>query len=152
MAPNNLNPGDSNDEASSLFLNVDPPAPFRGNPADESPFAAFGMPQEQWMFSVGAVVIARLDRKPLHPLHASALVTFCREIQASLGDGEEARNALVKDCLREKFEAFFKVYKRKRVCGIRMSRFDLSFEAWDVPEWEKEARPDWTDTVSPYEL
>lgn len=98
------------------------------------------------------MVVARLDQKPLHPLHASALVSFCRQIQESVGDGEDARSAVARECCRERFEEFFQVYKRKRVCGIRMSRFDLSFEAWDVPEWEKEAKPEWKDIASPYEV
>jgi len=34
------------------------------------------------------------------------------------------------------------------VVGVRMSRFDLSFEAWNCAEWEKDAKREWKDVKS----
>lgn len=82
--PMELNP--SNSEATMLFLNVDLNA--RGSYYDDEdedgnfafcdPLDVWGFAPSYWQFSVGPVVIARLDKKPLHPLHASALIKFCR--------------------------------------------------------------------------
>lgn len=142
------------------------------------PFEGFGWAPEYWQFSVGPVIIARLDKKTLHPLHASALIKFCQgnictkveEMHETLANEQtflswakrtslekrqtvrELRQGVIDECSREKFERYFKTYKWKRVSGVRMSRFDLSFEAWDVPEWEKDAKPEWQNVGSPYEV
>ena len=44
------------------------------------------------------------------------------------------------------------IYRAKIVVGVRMSRFDLSLEAWNCVEWEKDAKPEWKDVKSPYEV
>ena len=65
---------------------------------------------------------------------------------------EDRKTLVLEGCSKERFEEFFKSYRAKRVVGVRMSRFDLSFEAWDCAEWEKDARPEWKDMKSPYEV
>jgi hypothetical protein len=37
----------------------------------------FGAIPVQWALEVGPVLVARLDQKPLHPLHAAAICAFC---------------------------------------------------------------------------
>lgn len=179
LQPYELNP--SNSEATLIFQNMDNNKPDEEGDEEEQessrsrdPFNAFGFANAYWQFSVGAVVIARLDKKPLHPLHASAFIHFCQghivsrrqELDEELYDGDidgmkasdklefawNGRQKVLDECTREKFEAYFKTYKAKRVSGVRMSKFDLSFEAWDVPESEKEAKPEWRDVGSPYEV
>jgi hypothetical protein len=84
----------TNSEASSLFRNCDISTRYdsSGNlptsPATVSRSSSesrntnrivlpFGSVPVQWALDPGPVVLARLDQKPLHPLHAAAICAFC---------------------------------------------------------------------------
>jgi hypothetical protein len=84
----------TNTEASSLFRNCDistrydlpsslptsPAAVSRSNSQTRSNsriVLPFGSVPVQWALDPGPIVIARLDHKPLHPLHAAAICAFC---------------------------------------------------------------------------
>jgi hypothetical protein len=170
----------TNPEAVMLFRNLDIQAKEAGDP-DCFLTQGFGDTDAFW-HDVKSVLLARGDGRPLLELHVQALIAFARDVvfeaitdyqrtrrvvEGQQGQEEwerlseeeqvrrrrEDRKALVLElCSREMFEEFFKSYRAKRVVGVRMSRFDLSFEAWDCAEWEKDAKPEWKDVKSPYEV
>jgi hypothetical protein len=65
-----------NAEAASLFRNCDLAAPERGS-REGSRGTAFGAVHARWLADTGPVIVARVDRRPLHPLHVAAAAAFC---------------------------------------------------------------------------
>ena len=170
----------TNPEVVMLFQNLDIHAKEAGDP-DCFLAQGFGDTDGFW-HDARSVLLVREDGAPLLELHVQALIAFARDVvfeavmeyQRSrrveedqegqeewerLDDEERARRRredrrelVLEVCKRERFEEFFKSYRAKRVVGVRMSSFDLSFEAWDCAEWEKDARPELKDVKSPYEV
>jgi hypothetical protein len=50
----------------------------------------FGAPPFNWLVDVGPILLARLDQKPLHPLHAAAFLSYCRMIEDKIQRRHEA--------------------------------------------------------------
>jgi len=170
----------TNPEAVMLFRNLDIQAKEAGDP-DCFLAQGFGDTDAFW-HDTRSVLLVREDGSPLLELHVQALIAFARDVvfeaireyqrSRRVEEGQEGqeewegldeeerarrrredrRTLVLKECTRERFDEFFKSYRAKRVVGVRMSSFDLSFEAWDCAEWEKEARLEWKDVKSPYEL
>jgi len=160
----------NNAEGASLFRNCD-----IGTVEPER--LAFGAIPPTWSDNTGPIIIARLDKKPLHPLHAAALVAFSsRELRQSFQecmDAEKAwrnlhgaremiferRREVLAGATAHAFSEFFNQYKTRRVQG----RPDLMLplpqlnhrqrqEAQNIPPDEIEPRPDWATVVSPYDV
>ena len=161
----------TNSEASSLFANCE----SAESASSLWPIRRFGLPPEEWQLGIGPVLIARADLKPLHLLHAAALVAFCSQhlvgkfaeynnnAKAWVADEDGSINTSldkqarqkVLDCVtKENFAFFFETYKKRRVAGVHESADDLdeAFQAWDVPMDERIARPEWADVPSPYDV
>lgn len=67
----------TNFEVSSLFRNCDLSTRSSVSSNDAKNLLPFGGIPVEWALDPGPVYVARLDYKPLHPLHAAAIVAFC---------------------------------------------------------------------------
>jgi hypothetical protein len=85
----------SNKEASSLFRNCNLSTRNSTSSTNSRLWLPFGGIPVQWALDVGPVFVARLDHKPLHPLHAAAIATFCsRYIRTAFQDCLDAEKSL----------------------------------------------------------
>ena len=163
-----------NNEAASLFTSCELDEPEYEDVS--SPFHGFGVAPQTWQLGVGPILVARLDQKPLHILHATALVAFCnRHLAAKFKDYSskgktwsflseddptrhgldiDARRDVLESITRANFESFFRAYKAKRVAGVtqQSADFDEAFDLWDVPNDERTPRPEWEKVPSPYDV
>lgn len=67
----------TNFEVSSLFRNCNLSTRSSVHSDDDQFLLPFGGIPVEWALDPGPVYVARLDYKPLHPLHAAAIATFC---------------------------------------------------------------------------
>jgi hypothetical protein len=154
-----------NNDATSLFVNCslhDTPSYSDAFPIVPSPFQGFGVAPPDWQLRPGPVIIARADQRPLHILHAAALIAFSthhlgakfkeysqRSESWSIVSADDpvrheldvqARKDVLASITKANFQSFFKAYKAKRVAGIR-DPFERGFAwSWDLEEafdlWE----------------
>lgn len=162
-----------NFDASMLFQNVDLDAPEPGDPGT-IPSQCFGE-ISSYFSNAGKVLLVRQDTKPLHELHAQALIAFARDFvteriyeynterrvveshsefvrlddATKASDREGHRYKLVHQLVtKDEFKYFFEQYRYNRVHGVSTDIYYTSTEA----DWEHTARPDWVDVPSPYEI
>ncbi|KAF2665551.1 hypothetical protein BT63DRAFT_417105 [Microthyrium microscopicum] len=157
-----------NDEAASLFPNCDMGALDPQQPV-------FGSVPDFWSQDTGPVIVARIDQKPLHPLHAAALVSFamkemkgpfreCMDIERAWthlhGAKEmifERRRETLAQASPIQFAEFFREYRQRRVQG----RPDLALpwhqlnhrqrvEIQKLSPEEIEPRPEWANVPTPF--
>jgi hypothetical protein len=157
-----------NSEASHLFRNCN----IASSRSDPTPF---GRLPNEWPIDVGPVIIARLDRKPLHPLHAAAIASFCsrhlqRHFQLSAEMERTWRNvpgsrdwifdqraACLSEATAAKFAEYYDDYKLRRVIGYphlmdELYSYQQQLEHWQIPPDEIEPRPEWADVPSPFDI
>jgi hypothetical protein len=87
----------TNIEASSLFRNCDISTrnSVSSTTSGSKIMLPFGVIPVQWALDVGPVLVARLDCKPLHPLHAAAIAAFCsRHIRVAFQECIDAERSL----------------------------------------------------------
>jgi hypothetical protein len=166
-----------NAEAAALFRNCDLSTPERGS-REGSRHTAFGAVRARWLADTGPVVVARVDRRPLHPLHVAAAATFCgrylrRPFQDCIDAEDERRGdaggaADIADRRRQvlalatpgRFAEFFELYKARRVrgrrpMGDRENAVDYMrrMEKWSfMDDEELEVCPEWEDVPSPFDV
>jgi hypothetical protein len=140
----------------------------------------FGQVPERWAADdIGPVVVARLDRKPLHPLHAAAFAAYCahylrqpfqdcleseRVWRSNLASREyvyEERRKVLAEATQPKFAEFFELYKRRRLLGgneaLEMDCNDSLDDLrrigrWSIPPDELDPRPEWENVLSPFDV
>jgi hypothetical protein len=163
-----------NPEATALFRNCDIGAQLN----DDDDGLDFGATPEEWTVDVGPVIVARIDGKPFHPLHAAAVSAFCSrymhapfqhcvELEQSwrrmCGSSRELvfeqRRAVLAEAASGKFAEFFEQYKQNRVRGRpdlmgEGSDFDhvRRMDLWTATLDEVEPRPEWKDVPSPFDV
>jgi hypothetical protein len=166
----------TNDDAATLFRNCD-----IGTTTTDRERLPFGAIPPALTANPGSgpgpLILARLDKKPLHPLHAAALVAFAsRELTPSFRacmDAElawaslhgaremmaERRREVLAGATANAFADFFARYKAKRVLGRPELMLPLPLlthrqrvEAQSIPPDEIEPRPDWVMVPSPYDV
>jgi hypothetical protein len=167
-----------NAEAAALFRNCDLSTPERGS-REGSRDTAFGAVRARWLADTGPVIVARVDRRPLHPLHVAAAAAFCgrylrRPFQDCIDaedderDSGEGAKADVADRRRQvlalatpgRFADFFEQYKARRVRGRRpmgdhenAADYMRRMEKWSFMEDdEMEVCPEWEDVPSPFDV
>lgn len=63
----------------------------------------------EWQTGVGTVIVARKDKKDLHPRHFEAIYMYCLQIRLDFLDGYGAPEELY---VRTVFERWFETYKQ----------------------------------------
>ncbi|KAE9990386.1 hypothetical protein EG327_001430 [Venturia inaequalis] len=136
-------------------------------------FGEYGPPM------TGSVVLARLDREPLHVLHAMAILRFAQTVISPALDlyqqerkewqSEEThfehqrvvmtRRLQITGLARpEEFEKFWQTFKQQTVRGRPqqlakdLKTLGHEAEAWLVDTEELQPRPEWLSVPSPYQV
>ncbi|KAF2398445.1 hypothetical protein EJ06DRAFT_108751 [Trichodelitschia bisporula] len=147
------------------------------------------VPLKDWDYQFGAceidtaisgpMILARVDKAPLHPLHAAAFIKFAQDVMSPLFDKYQeehqawdnmlhferqyhiipARQKVSRTACKDVFLPFFEEYKALRVAGrpeLLRPKHELSieqqFEATSIPMQERIPHPEWESVVSPYDI
>jgi hypothetical protein len=169
---------DRNLEAQHLFRNCDVQSrdPFAPDWDWDHQFGKYELEDD----IVGPLILARKDRKPLHVLHAMAIISFAEQIMAPLLDNYQcnrvvfkqaptyfehqaqvmtARHSVIQYAKPETFRPFWYKFKAQKVNGNldllgeeRDGAAQLQMKMWMVNQEELMPRPEWQGVRCPCDV
>ncbi|KAL8850896.1 MAG: hypothetical protein Q9221_004209 [Calogaya cf. arnoldii] len=105
-----------NQEATFLFLNIDPTFRYKGGG-----HLGWGFAPMRWQNNVGSVIVARRDREPLNPFDVEIICAYCRryvlpltENATGAGLGKKTKAEVLAKISPSTFAAFRLEYSQKQ--------------------------------------